>query len=308
MSGITTLRTRKGHDAVALVLLLTLSTLWGASYTFIRIGVETIAPLTLVAARTFIAGALLLLWMKLRGVSMPREPAVWRRFCVQALLNSVVPFALIAWAERSVEASLATILNSTSPVIAFLGTMLVTRHEQVTRRQLFGVVSGFLGICMIVGPSALDGLGGQLVPRLAIVAATVCYAGAAIYGRSFKGLPPAVPAAGSMIVGAVFLIPASLIVDRPWSLHPSAHSLMALMALAVFSTALAFVVYFRLIQTLGSIGTTAQAYLRVPIGVGVSMAWLGESLSPSAWLGLACVVVGVAAMSVPSLQVHREPV
>ncbi|MCA8049753.1 EamA family transporter [Burkholderia arboris] len=113
-------------------------------------------------------------------------------------------------------------------------------------------------------------------------------------------MSPAAPAAGSLVVGALVLVPTSLVVDRPWTLHPSPQSLLALAALAIFSTALAFVIYFRLVQTLGSVGTTAQAYLRVPIGVGISMALLGESLTRSAWLGLGCVVAGVAAMTLPS--------
>lgn len=297
----------RSQPAVAdLLLLLTLSTLWGASYTFIRVGVETIPPLTLIAARTLIAGSVLLSWMRLRRIPMPRDLAVWRRFFVQALLNSVVPFTLIAWAERSVEAGLATILNSASPVLAFAGTWLITRHEQVTPCKLFGVVAGLAGISLVVGVGAFEGLGRQLVPQLAIVAATVCYAGAAIYGRAFKGLSPEAPAAGSLIVGAIVLVPASVVVDRPWTLHPSPHSLMALAALAVFSTALAFVIYFRLVQTLGSVGTTAQAYLRVPIGVGISIVLLGESLSASAWLGLACVVAGVAAMTLPSRKAAQQ--
>jgi drug/metabolite transporter (DMT)-like permease len=296
----------ESNAALDLILLLTLSTLWGASYTFIRIGVATIPPLTLIAARTLIAGSALLLRMRVRRVPMPRDPAVWRRFFVQALLNSVVPFTLIAWAERSVEAGLATILNSASPVLAFLGTWLITRHEQVTPRKLFGVIAGLAGICLVIGVSPFEGLGRQLIPQLAIVAATVCYAAAAIYGRSFKGLSPAAPAAGSLMVGAILLVPVSLLVDRPWTLHPSWQSLMALTALAICSTAMAFVIYFRLVQTLGSIGTTAQAYLRVPIGVAISIAFLGESLSTSAWLGLGCVVAGVAAMTIPPRKIQKR--
>jgi drug/metabolite transporter (DMT)-like permease len=238
---------------VDLMLLLLLSTLWGASYALIRVGVETIPPITLIAARTLIAGSILLGWMIFKGIPMPRDPAVWRRFFVQAMLNSVVPFTLIAWAERSVEAGLATILNSASPVLAFLGTWLITRHESVTPRKLFGVTAGLVGICLVVGTTAFDGLGNQLLAQLAIVAATVCYAGAALYGRSFKGLPAAAPAAGSLLVGAVLLAPISLFVDKPWTLHPSNQSLMALIALSVFSTALAFLIYFRLVQTWGQL-------------------------------------------------------
>jgi drug/metabolite transporter (DMT)-like permease len=297
-----TAEARARSSAADFALLLALSTLWGASYTFIRIGVATIPPLTLIAARTLIAGSLLAAWISIRGISIPCEPGLWRRFLVQALLNSVVPFTLIAWAERSVEAGLATILNSTSPVLAFVATWLVTKHEQVTPRKLFGVVAGLAGICLIVGTSVLGGVGNEVIPQLAIVVATVCYAGAAIYGRSFQGLAPAVPAAGSLLLGAILVIPASLVVDRPWTLHPSASSLMALLALSVFSTAVAFAIYFRLVQRLGSVGTTAQAYLRVPIGVALGMIFLGESLTPTAWVGFAFVVSGVAAMTIPQRQ------
>jgi drug/metabolite transporter (DMT)-like permease len=287
-----------------LALLLLLSTLWGASYTFIRLGVETIPPLTFIAARTLVAGGLLVAVIHWRGLRLPRDRQHWRRFLFQASLNSVVPFTLLAWAEQTTPAGLATILNSTSPIFAFLLTALITRHEVVTGRKLFGVAAGLLGTCLIVGVAALGGLGQQLWAQLAIVAATICYAGAAIFGRGFKDLDPMMPAAGSLICGAAILIPASLVVDQPWTLAPSAASLLALLALAVFSTALAFVIYFRLVQTLGSVGTTAQAYLRVPIGVAIGVVALGERLSSTAWLGLACVLAGVIAMTLPA----RKPV
>jgi drug/metabolite transporter (DMT)-like permease len=112
-------------------------------------------------------------------------------------------------------------------------------------------------------------------------------------------MPVAAPAAGSMLAGAALLIPASLVIERPWTLQPSLASVEALLALAVFSTALAFLIYFRLVQTLGAVGTTSQAYLRVPIGVAIGVLFLGESLSPTAWVGLVCVVAGVAAMTIP---------
>ena len=156
------------------------------------------------------------------------------------------------------------------------------------------------GICLIVGVQALAGLGEQLAAEIATVVATVCYAGGAIFSRGFKGLDPMAPAAGSLLCGAAILMPVSLAVERPWTLAPSGSSMLALLGLAVFSTALAFVIYFRLIQTLGSVGTTAQSYLRVPIGVALGVVFLGESLSPTAWIGLGCVVIGVAAMTIPA--------
>jgi drug/metabolite transporter (DMT)-like permease len=108
------------------------------------------------------------------------------------------------------------------------------------------------------------------------------------------------PAAGSMIMGSLLLLPLSLVMDRPWTLQPSSSSLLALLGLSVFSTALAFTIYFRLMQTLGSVGATAQAYLRVPIGVAIGVVFLGESLSPTAWIGVVCVIAGVVAMTLPS--------
>ncbi len=295
---------------IELLLLLLLATLWGGSYAFIKLGVATIPPVTLIAGRTMIAGVLLLLVMAGRGLTLPKDIVTWRRFMFQACLNSVIPWTLIAWAERAVDAGLATILNSTSPIFTFFLTLLVARQDAPSLRKLLGVAVGMAGICLIIGVQALYGLGEQLIAQLAIVVATICYAGGAVFSRGFKGLDPIAPAAGSLLCGAMMLLPVSLFVERPWTLVPSAASLFALLGLAIFSTALAFVIYFHLIKTLGSIGTTAQAYLRVPIGVALGVLLLGESLSPTAWIGLACVVAGVAAMTIPpriSLIVKTSP-
>lgn len=288
-----------------LLFLALLSTLWAASYTFIKIGVETIPPLTFIAARTLIAGLLLLVVIRLRGLRLPRDPATWRLFFVQACINSVLPFTLIAWAEQSIDAGLAVILNATTPIFTFLLTALVIRHEAVSGRKLFGTIAGMTGVCLIIGMEALGGAGEAIWSQLAVLAAAFSYACAAIFSKNFKGLDPVMPAAGSLICGAVLLLPVSLIVDRPWTLSPSAASLTALVCLSVFSTALAFMIYFRLMQTLGSVGTTSQAYLRVPVGVAIGMVFLGEVPTSAMWVGLVCVIAGVLAMTLPS---RRRPV
>jgi drug/metabolite transporter (DMT)-like permease len=287
------------------LLLLCLATLWGASYSLIKIGVETIPPITFIAARTVIAGALLLAVMRFRGIAMPRDPKTWRRFLFQALMNSVLPFTLIAWAEQTIDAGLAAILNSMTPIFTFLLTWLLMRHEPARLGKLAGVLTGFAGVTLIVGVGALGGIGRDVLAELAVIAATVCYAGAAIFGRKFSNLSPLAPAAGSLLCGAVVLVPASLIVDRPWTLEPSAESLGALVGLAVCSTALAFVIFFRLVRTLGSVGTTAQAYLRAPIGVAIGVVFLGEQLAWSAGLGLLLVLIGVATMTTQRLSSIR---
>ena len=294
------------NPAFEWALLAVLATCWGASYTFIKIGVATIPPVTLIAARTLVAGALLLAVLRMRGVKLPKEPAMWARFAVQACLNSVLPFTLIAWAERSVDAGLATILNSTSPIFIFLLGLGLGSAGRPTLQRFFGVGAGLAGICLIVGLEALNGLGHSLLAQLALVAAAVCYGCAAMFGRVFKGLDPMVPAAGSLLSGTAMLLPASLAIDRPWTLAPSAASMAAVLALAVLSTALAFTIYFRLIRTLGPMSTSAQAYLRVPIGVAVGVLFLGETLAPTAWIGLGCVVAGVIAMTMPEAKLLRR--
>jgi drug/metabolite transporter (DMT)-like permease len=294
--------------AVELGLLMLLATLWGGSYTLIRIGVATIPPVTFIAGRTLIAGLILMALSRLRGIALPRDAVTWRSFLIQACLNSVLPFTLIAWAELRVEAGLAAILNSTTPVFAFLIAWAVGRRGEANAGKLIGVVAGLLGIALVVGTQALGGLGDDLIAQLAIVAATLAYGAAVVFGARFRNLDAMVPATGSLICGAAVLLPASLIIDRPWTLHPSAGSLAALAALAVLSTALAFVIYFRLMRTLGSVGATSQAYLRVPVGVAIGVVVLGERLSGTAWLGLCLVVAGVAAMTIPPASIRHVAV
>lgn len=286
--------------AANLGLLVLLASLWGASYSFIKVGIETIPPITLIAGRTAIAGMVLLMIMRALGLRMPRDAASWRSFMVQACLNSVLPFTAIAWAEQTVDASLATILNSTSPIFIFLLAMILRLEGERTWRKFLGVAFGFAGIVLVIGGDALQGLTRELMAQLVIVGATVCYAGAAVFGRRFSGMHAIVPAAGSMIAGGAVLIPASLIVEQPWTLSVSTDSALALLGLSVLSTALAFVIYFRLLKTLGSVGTAAQAYLRVPIGVALGALVLGETLPLTAWAGMACVIAGVAAMTLPA--------
>jgi drug/metabolite transporter (DMT)-like permease len=290
-----------------LALLLLLSTLWGASYAFIRVGVETIPPVTLIATRTAIAAAVLLGVLKWRGVALPVEPALWRRFLLQACLNSVVPFTLIAWAEQYIDAGLAAILNASAPIFVFVLARSCQGSRAASARQLAGVALAMGGTLLIVGVQALSAIDTQLMAELAIVAATACYAGAAIYGANFRGIDPMLPAAGSLVCGATLLVPVSVIADQPWTLHPSLRSIAALLCLAILSTALALTLYFRLIRTLGPVGASSQAYLRVPIGVAIGAALLDEPLAATTSFGLVLVIGGVAAMTLPAARDGAAP-
>jgi len=174
------------HPKIAseLALLLVLATLWGASYTFLKIAVATIPPVTLIAGRTLIAGLLLVVIMRWRGITLPADAANWRRFLFQACLNSVIPWTMVAWGTRALDAGVATILNSTAPIFTFFLTFAITRHEAVTSRKLVGVVAGLAGICLIVGVQALAGLGSNWPRR-----SCCCWPPSATRGRRFSAAP-----------------------------------------------------------------------------------------------------------------------
>jgi len=197
-----------------LALLALLSVLWGASYTFIRIDVATIPPLTLITARTLIAGLLLVGVIRARGIAWPHEAATWGKFLAQACLNSVIPFTLIAWAEQAVDAGLATILNSTSPIFAFLLTALVTRQGRPRCANSWASPRGWSAsaswsvLKRCTGSAPRSGLSSPSSPPPSAMRA-------AIYGKSFRGLDPMLPAAGSLLAGTVLLLPAALVIERP---------------------------------------------------------------------------------------------
>ncbi len=283
----------------ALVLLLAL--LWGASFPLLKVAVETIPPLTVTAVRALLGGLLLL-------AALGREAAreLWstasglRAFGTQGLFNCILPWVMVSWASRSIDSGLVTILNSLSPIFIFLLTWAITRHEPATPRRFAGVVLGLAGVVVIIGINALSGLGTHTLAELACVAGSLSYAIAAIIGRRFNRMSPLVPATGATLTAALAMVPIALVVDRPWELHPSIASMLAVLGLAVFSTGFAFVVYFRLLSTVGSIATSSQAYLRIVIGVGLGMVFLGERPSTSMLLGLPLVVAGVVAMTMPA--------
>ena len=284
------------------ILLLVIATLWAGSYIWIKIALDTLPPLTLMAGRLIVAGLFLLAVLRVQGKRLPRDQASWRMFAWQGMLASVLPFTLVAWGQQWVDAGPTAILNSISPVFAFLITWGITRHEPATRQKLLGVLAGLLGVAIVIGPRAFSGMADStpLVPQIAIVLSSLCYACAAIYTRNFKASDPVVTAAGAMLTGALLLTPLALIVDRPWTLAPSTAALAAVVALGVLSTGLGFVIYFRLARTLGSMGVTAQSYLRAPIGVLLAAVLLGEALTLSMLAGLVLVVIGVAAMTLPT--------
>ncbi|MZR30171.1 EamA family transporter [Sneathiella sp. DP05] len=282
------------------LLLVLLASLWGSSYLLIRIGVETIPPTSLVALRVSVAAFVLLTVIWWQGYRLPTDFSTWRSFVIQSFFNSFGAWVLLAWGQQYVESGLATVLNSTSPIFVFFLTWLVTKHETVTARKISGAFIGLAGVVMIIGVDVLQNLGQQVIAQVAILASAMLYGYAAIYGKRFAALPSTVTAAGVMISATLVLVPASLIIDRPWTLSPSASSLVAVVTLGTFGTALALLLYFRLINTLGSLGTASQSYLRMGIGVMLGIVILGEQFSLIVGLGLVIAICGVALINIPA--------
>ena len=284
----------KGRS-IALVLLLAL--LWGGSYPLIKIAVETIPPLTVAALRGVFGGALLFALMGREAPALWRSGISFPTYFAQATLNCIVPWTFVNWASRTIDASLATVLNSLAPMFAFLITWAITRHEPATPRKFFGVLLGLTGVVAIIGIDALSGVGKHTAAELACVAGSLSYGIAAVTGTKFRKLSPLVPATGATLVATLVLVPAALLFEQPWTIHPSMKSLLGVAGLVVFSTGAAFIVYFRLLSTVGTIGTTAQSYLRILVGVALGILVLGEKPSPNMIAGVALVILGVVAMT-----------
>jgi len=282
-----------------LLLLGLLALLWGSSYLLIRVALDSLPPLTLMAIRVGLAALVLLPVMAWQGHRLPRDPATWRQLFVQSILNATAAWTLLAWGQQFVDSGLAGVLNSTSPIFVFFITLLVTRHEALSLLKLAGALLGVAGVMLIIGVDALAGLGREVTAQVAVLLGAFCYGCAAVNGKRFSHLPPTVTATAIMLCASAVLLPAALVIDRPWSLRPEPAALLAATTLSVLCTAFALLLYFRLVRTLGSMGVASQAYLRAGVSVLLGILLLGESFRPAVGLGLALVILGVAAINLP---------
>lgn len=299
--------TDKPNLVVELALLAVLASLWGSSYLFIRVALESIPPLTLVACRATIALAVLIAVMTWRRLRFPRDARTWRKLLVQALLISIGAWTVLAWGQQFVDSGVAAVLNSTSPIFVILITLALRRRVPNGWRGPAGACLGLAGVVMIVGIDALDGIGRQIVAQAAILSGAVLYGGAALYGTRLAHLAPTTAAAGTMLWTCLALIPLSFALEDPLSIAPTPRSLVAAAALGFASTGIALLIYFRLVRTLGSLGVASQAYLRAGVGVLLGVVVLGESMTPVVGLGLATAVLGVALINAPAVPLVRRP-
>lgn len=289
---------------VEIGLLLLLSLIWGSSFTLIKVAIPTIPPFTMVAARVTIAAVLLILIAAAQGFALPRRGSVWAAFLVQGLLQSALPFTLISWGEMHIASGLAGVLNATPPMFVLTIAMMTERGRRtISGRKIIGVALGLAGVALTMGVDALSGIGTAApLAQAAVLGASLCYALAPIWGQRFSGLPAIVTAAGAMSCAALLMLPAAAVLEQPWTLtQPPAQAIAAVAALAVVCTAFAMVIYFRLIHTLGPLGTTSGSYLRAGFAMALGTAILGERFTWIALVGVALILAGVVAATVPAL-------
>jgi drug/metabolite transporter (DMT)-like permease len=287
-------------------LLLALACCWSSTYPLTKIGLGSIPPITYISARSLIAAAFLLVVLRLRGMRIPSDARAWKLFAQQQTINSTIPFLLITWAQQYVPAANTVVLASTTPIFAFLITWGITRHEPATLLKLVGAILGLAGTIAIIGLDALGNLNANIFAEIVILIATISFACATIFGLRLTEYDPMVVAAGSLLFGGLLLLPAALLIDRPWTLHPTPQALGALVTMAIFSSALGLMLFYMCLTRLGTLMTNAQGYLRIPIGVGLSVLLLGESVPSNLTLGLVLVMGGVAAMTIPGSAFRRR--
>ncbi len=283
-------------------LLVLLGVLLGIPYALTKISQTTIPPLTGVALRLLIAAIVLWIFVLTSRAKLSTLKDYIPRLLVQGCISCAIPYTLIAYGQTSVNSALAAILNSTTPLFVCLISLLWTQSEPLKSSRMVGVSAGLAGVVMIAGANSLAGLGKDAFGQAAIILATVSSAVAAIQGRRFNDVPPELAAAGTLTCGALVLVPLCFVVDAPLHFTPSAGSIVALLVNAIFATALRSVIYFRLLRTIGSVGTTSVSYLKPAIAVLIGFALMGEALTWTTMLGLLAILFGVAVINQSDLR------
>ncbi len=279
------------------LLLVALSLIWGGSFLFAELALEELPPFTVVLGRVGIAALALNLLVVLLGERMP-APAQWRiwgALLVMGAINNAIPFSLIVWGQTEITGGLASILNATTPLFAVMVAHVLTGDEKLTVRRFAGVVAGFLGVVLMIGPAALAGLGAEALAQLAVLTAALSYSLASVFGRRFSGLPPVIAATGQVTCSSLTMIPIVMLVDRPWTLSmPGIDTWSALLGLALGSTALAYILYFKILARAGATNLMLVTFL-IPISALVlGMAVLGETIDRHQIGGMILIGSGLA--------------
>ena len=276
-------------------LLSVLAVLWGGAFFFSKVALGELRPFTVVLVRFSVAAIAMLLVVRLSGHRMPRSGRTWAGFLVLGALNNFIPFSLIAWGQVHIASGLASILNATTPLF----TAVVAHawgQERLAAHRIGGVLLGLAGVAVLIGPGALQHLGVSTWGELAIVGAAISYAFAGTYGRRFREMPAVVPVAGMLTTSALLALPPALALDHPWVARPSAATAGALLGLALLSTALGFLIYFRLLSAVGATNVMLVTLLIPVTALLLGSMLLHEAVAGTALAGMALIFCGLLAI------------
>jgi len=291
-------------------ILLVLSVLWGGSFFFIGIAIHSVPPLTLVLIRVALASCILWLWRLFRREPLGLAPRLAPALLLLALLNNALPFILFAWAQRTIPSGLASILNATTPIWGVIVAHLFTRDERMRPNKIVGVLLGFAGVAVMIGADLLGRIGEDVLAQLACLGSTLSYALAGVFGRRFRGLgvTPVGVATGSLSAAALVLLPLVLLFEPPWhATAPTGEAWTALVALALFCTAVAYILYFRLLASAGATNSLLVTFLIPVTAILLGTFVLGEQLGARHFAGMLLIGCGLAAIDGRLLRRRPQP-
>ncbi|HEU0309828.1 MAG TPA: EamA family transporter [Sphingomicrobium sp.] len=279
--------------------LIALAVIWGAAFLFISVAVHEVAPLTYVWLRLLLAAGAMWLFLWWRGEPSGLPSRVWGSILVLALFNNAIPFVLFGWGQTHIASGLASILNATTPIWGVVVAHLFTHDEKLSGRKLAGVLLGFAGVTVMIGPALLGSLGNNVLAQIACVTAALCYAFAGVWARRFRkmGLSPISVTTGQLTAGALVMMPLAILIDRPWlDALPSLKAIGAIAALAVVCSAFAYILYFRLIDRAGATNALLVTLLVPPVAIFLGSLVLNEVIEPRDFVGLALIALGLGAI------------
>ena len=278
-------------------MLLALALIWGTAFLLTRIALAAVPPATLVAVRLGIAAPLLLGALALAARRLPRSRRVWLHFVLLGILGNALPFFLVSWGQQRIASGLAGILMAVMPLATLVLAHLFLPDERMTPVRAAGFVLGFLGVALLLGPDALRELGGghtEIASQLAVLAGAVCWAASAIVARRLPPMDAAIAAAGTLVTGLAVMLPVAIVLEAPWRLEVPPGAAVASLWLAVVATALADLLYFRLIASAGPTFFALINYLIPVIAAVAGVVVLDEVVPASAVAALVLVLLGLA--------------
>lgn len=275
-------------------LIVLLGVIWGGSFFFARIAVAEIPPLTLVMFRVSLAALALQIWLVWRGPSFRLALPLAGSFFALAMINNVIPFSLIFLGQTELGAGLASVLNATTPFWTAILANLLTEDEKLSWHKTLGILLGIVGTAVMIGPGVVAGLGGPIWAKFALIGASISYAFAFLFARRFRSVPPPVVATGQLTASTIIMIPLVLVLHGPTGLFSASTPVWAcVFALALLSTAFAYIVYFRIIASAGATNASLVT-LVVPVSaILLGAVFLGERLELFELGGMALIGAGL---------------